>query len=369
MALTTAHAANTTVKGTRDIRKAIGFHAPAPAGFYDEVLGHKPRIHSYHIGQESWPKFVGDFKEKVLTNIRKDAEEGTLCVVLVRPLMKRPLKGRKDSMSLADGADGLYDKHWREIGSILNKLPQETLDNIVLRIGHEMTGAWFAWGTTRKGEKKGDPQLSREFAGYWRRIHSSINSRLKYKRVRYDFNFSGNHGIGDALMCYPGSQYVDIISTDMYANGSGWRIDGKSDAKKMKSLLLDPMLVWASKERKLVAIDETAIVNYAPQKGVRGNQDGADGGPGGDDYVGWFETIARWMEEAAKQGMLSHVIIFDVNNSKGIRSVLYRSEEPEYILPGREDWKYIGRDGKFHPTNNPNCAAYLVDKFGIPAKK
>ena len=62
--------------------------------------------------------------------------------------------------------------------------------------------------------------------------------------------------------------------------------------------------------------------------------------------------------------LLSHVVLFEVDNPKGIRSVLYRSDAPQYTLPGREDWSYTGCDGKRYPTNNPTCAQFLVERFG-----
>ena len=109
------------------------------------------------------------------------------------------------------------------------------------------------------------------------------------------------------------------------------------------------------------------MVNRSAGKRSDPEQDGAAAGRGGDDYAEWFEAIADWSEDAARLGMLSHVILFDVDNKKGTRAVLHRdAANPYAVMPGREDWKYRGHDGRYYPTNNPRCAEAIVRRFGGP---
>jgi len=116
-----------------------------------------------------------------------------------------------DGGSLAAGAAGRYDAHWRALASTLVAHGQPTA---ILRLGWEFNGPWFRWSALR------DPGA---FAGYWRHIVTAMRSVPGAGGLRFDWNPGvGPHNV--PLAAYPGDAYVDIIGLDIYDRSFGPRL-------------------------------------------------------------------------------------------------------------------------------------------------
>lgn len=105
--------------------------------------------------------------------------------------------------SLAQGAAGAYDAHFRQLAA---RLVREGHPNAILRLGWEFNGGWYPWRADR------DPKA---FATYWRRIVTTMRSVPGASGLRFDWN--PGHGPGFVpVEAYPGDAYVDIIGMDVY---------------------------------------------------------------------------------------------------------------------------------------------------------
>jgi hypothetical protein len=108
----------------------------------------------------------------------------------------------KSGGSLAAGASGAYDGHFR---GLAQRLVREGQPDAVLRLGWEFNGDWFPWKASV------NPTA---FASYFRRIVSVMRS-VEGER----FRFAWNPGLGPRnvdLRTWPGDGFVDVVAIDFY---------------------------------------------------------------------------------------------------------------------------------------------------------
>lgn len=109
------------------------------------------------------------------------------------------------SGTLEDGARGAYDTYFGRLAETLVRYGQ---GNVVIRLGWEFNGNWFAWKAKGK---------TAEFITYWRRIVNVMRG------VSPQFKFDWNPAYGplefDADQAYPGDAYVDYIGLVVFDQG------------------------------------------------------------------------------------------------------------------------------------------------------
>lgn len=114
-----------------------------------------------------------------------------------------PMLTKDKSATLADGARGDLDHHFREIARILVETGH---GDSILRIGWEFNGAWYPWAASQ------DPE---SFVAFWRRIVVTMRS-VPGNRFRFDWNPTVGTTKIDPERVYPGDDVVDIIGMDIY---------------------------------------------------------------------------------------------------------------------------------------------------------
>jgi len=108
-------------------------------------------------------------------------------------------------MTFADCYNGKFDSTY----TIVAKTIADRDANAVIRMGHEMNGNWYDWGI--KGPAGSDKEFGKCFA------HVATVMR----KAAPGFKFVWNPGIGiwgglDPLPAYPGDEFVDYVSLDLY---------------------------------------------------------------------------------------------------------------------------------------------------------
>jgi beta-mannanase len=99
---------------------------------------------------------------------------------------------------------------------------------VLLRIFHEMNGAWFAWGLSYQDASGGHPNSDDSYKAAWTKVHDAFTERCG-NSVR--FVWAINHysvGPGASFMGpYPGDDQVDLVAIDGYNWGAnaawGWQ--------------------------------------------------------------------------------------------------------------------------------------------------
>jgi Glycosyl hydrolase family 26 len=114
-----------------------------------------------------------------------------------------PMLTTDKSATLADGAKGDLDHHFREIARIL--VATGHADSI-LRVGWEFNGSWYPWSAAN------DPD---SFVAFWRRIVVTMRA-APGNRFRFDWNPTIGTTKIDPERVYPGDDVVDIIGLDVY---------------------------------------------------------------------------------------------------------------------------------------------------------
>jgi hypothetical protein len=114
-----------------------------------------------------------------------------------------PMLMRNQPGTLAQGAAGRYDVHFRRLAQ---RLVADREGNAILRVGWEFNGDWYPWRADR------DPKA---FAAYWRRIVSVMRSVPGASGLRFDWN-PGHGPRFVPVEAYPGDAYVNFIGFDVY---------------------------------------------------------------------------------------------------------------------------------------------------------
>lgn len=122
-----------------------------------------------------------------------------------------------DGGTLAQGAAGRYDHHFRELARLLVAGDQK---NAIIRPGWEHNGTWFRWTSTK------DPAA---YAAYFRRIVTVMRSVPGAGFLRFDWTVGSLRPADPAS--YPGDAYVEFVGMDVYD-------------KSYSSALSDPAARW-----------------------------------------------------------------------------------------------------------------------------
>lgn len=191
-----------------------------------------------------------------------------------------------ESHSLARGARGDYDRHWRSFGE---RLVDGGCGHWVLRLGWEFNGRFYPWAA---GGREAD------FVTYWRRIVDVLRS-VDGQRFRFDWTPLAGNANADVEAAYPGDDYVDIIGLDAYDTSSLTDPEERWTDQLERPYGLQWHADFAAEHRKPLAFPEWGVT-------VR---DGDD--LGGGDSALYMRRMLEWVE--AHDAL--YAIYFDVDAS------------------------------------------------------
>jgi hypothetical protein len=146
-------------------------------------------------------------------------------------------------VSLQACADGTYNAHWRQFGSVITSYG---LGTSIIRLGWEFNGNWYAW-------KASQPAT---WAKCWQQIVTSARTTAPGLRWDWNVNRGVSSGLADPTQAYPGDAYVDMIGVDSYdwwspaTTAAGWQsqLNGKQG--------LDYWLAFAEAHGKPLSVPE-----------------------------------------------------------------------------------------------------------------
>lgn len=128
-------------------------------------------------------------------------------------------------VSLAAGAQGKYNKHFRKLAENLVEYGQE---DAILRLGWEFNLGNWRW----------HPEEKKDFIGYWREVVTTMRSVPGAENLEFDWNPSNGGDHYDSTRFYPGDKFVDYVGVDVYdiswADGTYPYPDDCSDKCRLK---------------------------------------------------------------------------------------------------------------------------------------
>jgi len=201
----------------------------------------------------------------------------------------------KSGGTLAAGARGEYDAHWRTFASTF---VAEGRPNAIIRLGHEFNHTWYPWTAT--GGKEAD------FAAYFRRI-VDVTRSVSGARLRFTWNVLAGAAGADVEKAYPGDAHVDHIGLDIY--DGIWNtpdFDERWRTLRTQRYGIDWLLTFATKHGKPMAFDEWALVK-ASSPSCRDPR-----GDSGDDTV-----FINRMIDFFETERVAYAIYFDVETTYG----------------------------------------------------
>jgi hypothetical protein len=177
--------------------------------------------------------------------------------------------------TLADGANGSYNAHYRTLARNLVAAGQ---GNAILRIGWEFNGNWETWSVL-------NPSDASNFAGFFRQIVTTM--RKVSPDFQYVWNLSDGSGTTSLFSAaYPGNDYVDYLGDDVYDESCASSPTPQSAWKNF--LTATAGLDWVS--RFATAHGKPVVI---PEWGIDGKIDSDCSGLGDDPY--FIKQMAHWL--------------------------------------------------------------------------
>ena len=167
-----------------------------------------------------------------------------------------------DGSTLAAGATGAYDAHFRTLATRLVASGQA---DATLRLGWEFNGNWFGWSSV--GHEVA-------FIAYWRHVVDAMRS---VPGQQFDVEWNPTLGSGQpgyaVEKAWPGDTYVDSIGLDVY--DSIWGDSTATPAQRWSAVQdgrygLDWWADWALTHSKRLGFPEWGLVDKAAQNGGGG---------------------------------------------------------------------------------------------------
>jgi hypothetical protein len=245
-----------TVNGDEAIEKISGFA---------EWRGRPVDIAAIFMGKEAWAKGY----ERYLTH-EVLAPKGALAALKkagIIPLLTVPLVTKADAGKFAYVASGAIDKEHQAVADKIKSVVGN--GTIYLRLGHEADSG-FPWSYTNHDGDEPDPADPADYKAAWARIARIYDQTLPGAKMVWNVLKNTRLRVTDY---YPGDDVVDVISIDVYDNGSGGYCDAP-DAKGWKRTCLgsyeastgiskgvEGILALAKSRGKKIGIDEWGASN------------------------------------------------------------------------------------------------------------
>ena len=130
---------------------------------------------------------------------------------------------------------------WSKAADVIRNLKRSdgTLIPVILRPFHECNGGWFWWGTNNSDAK---------FIALWKYLVTYLRDTQGLHNIIYVYNTSQPTTSTVFLERYPGDDYADVISTDVYLTDS--------DASTVLTVPLDIMISIAEAKGMPAALAE-----------------------------------------------------------------------------------------------------------------
>jgi len=207
----------------------LGVSAGGPNGVgqYERWLGREIKLVNVYLSRRGWLAL-----EHSVAPAARMWEGRDVRLVVGVPML--PPSGA----TLAEGAEGAYDRHFRRVAE---ELVAHGHEDAVIRVGWEFDASWYAWDARR------DPDSYRAF---FRRIVEEMRS-VEGSRFWFDWNSSGGDGT-DPSSLYPGDDVVDIIGLDIYDSSS-------------RPVTADPEARWLDHRQRPGGLDW--LVSFAAERG------------------------------------------------------------------------------------------------------
>lgn len=221
------------------------------------------------------------------------------------------------SYTLAAGANGDYNTHWKNFGQ---KLVDNGCADITLRLGWEFNGKFYDWAA---GGKEAD------YAAYWRQIVTTLRG-VPGQSFRFDWCPLAGNTNANVEAAYPGDAYVDIIGLDAYDTSSVHTSDlDRWNNQVNRTYGLKWQKDFATAHGKSISYPEWGLT-------VRPNDN-----LGGGDNPYYIQKMYDWMNALP---------------SSGGGSLAYQS----YFEDDAVDGQHALMNGQF-----PNSAAVFKKLFGV----
>ncbi len=181
--------------------------------------------------------------------------------------------GATPSVGLAAGASGNYNSYFL---TLAQRLVSGGLGNTILRLGWEFTGNWFPWAAT-------NATLAGEYAEYFRQI-VTVMQTVPGQQFQFDWNPTPGPQPYDLTLAYPGDQYVDYVSMDVYDQSWSPNHTPQSTWRSIETngYGLDWLASFAAQHNKEMALPEWGISVYP-------------GGYGNGDDPYFIQQLSSWI--------------------------------------------------------------------------
>ena len=198
--------------------------------------------------------------------------------------------------SLAAGAKGAYNIHFRRLARALRKAGQ---GNAVLRLGWEFSGGWYAWSVRSNSD-------ARAFAHYWRQIVETM--RAICPGLQFDWNPALGSRPFRIGLAYPGNAYVDTIGMDVY--DEGWKSNYTDPVARWKDMVESGGgLAW----QRGFARAKNKPISF-PEWGLTWREDGHGGG----DNPYFIAQMYDWITS----NDVAYYVYFDFDAPDGAHALL-----------------------------------------------
>jgi hypothetical protein len=193
--------------------------------------------------------------------------------------------------TLAQGATGVYDEHFRRLAKVLRAGGKS---HAILRLGWEMNGDWFPW-SIHYGN-------AANYVAYFRQIVTTMRGVSRH----FQFDWCVGNGsswasssVLNAARGYPGNAYVDYIGMDIY--DQSWVANAGSEVSRWHGYVTARYgLRW---QRAFARAHHKPIT--FPEWGLMA------GGHGGGDSTAFVKDMYGWMA----RGHPAYQMYFDFSNS------------------------------------------------------
>jgi len=274
------HAAQTDTIPSNEFSAYVGLANPSGVGEVSTSLGHQITFALDGLGQQDWNGITDH--SYVINRWKNSGYRMIWCV---------PMIPKSGGASLAEGATGAYNDHYR---TLAQHLVAAGMGDSYLRLGWEFNQSTFAWYAA------GHPT---DFVAYWRQIVTTMravpgaNFVFVWNPSRGD-NGQKDKAMGNYADYYPGDSYVDIIGMDVY--DTAWnRYPG--EAAEFQTILtqtwgLDWLARIGAEHKKPLAIPELGLGAFGPSAG-NGRPFTGSGNIGGGDDPAFINDMFNWIAQ------------------------------------------------------------------------
>jgi hypothetical protein len=271
----------------------VGAGSPTVLSSFSTWRGRKANFAVDYLATDSWSNI-----ERPTWWLNQWKSTGTTLVLGVPMLIDDP------STTLAEGAKGTYDVHFK---TLAQTLVSNGYGAATLRVGWEMNGDWYRWSA------KSNPTA---WITYYRRIVSTMRS-VSGQKFTFDWTMNLGASAMPAEAAYPGDAYVSYVGVDAYDWRWGDSTITPQDRWKWilgQSYGLEWVAQFAAAHGKRVAVPEWGLAETSAMSG---------GGGGDDPY--YIRSMLDWTR--------AHNVIYEAYfnwNTHRLDTGLYPASASEY---------------------------------------